>query len=67
MRRNKEPHWIKRTHLFERDEYECSKCGKRVPDASGVCTNCGASMVGMEDPQDWVDEAEELDWMMEDD
>ena len=67
MRRNKEPHWIMRTHLFERDEYECSRCGKRFPDASGVGTNCGASVVGMEDPQDWVDEAEELDWMMEDD
>ena len=60
------PHWIRRTHLFDPDEYECSKCGKRFPDAGRFCRNCGASMNGIADQQDWVDEAEELDWLLED-
>ena len=67
MRKNREPHWIKRTHLFGADEYECLRCGKKFREAVGVCPNCGASMKGMEDRQDWVDEAEELDWLLEDD
>ena len=66
-RRSRDPHWIRRTHLFERDVYECSRCGKRFREAVGVCPNCGAFMKGMEDGQDWVDEAEELDWLLEDD
>ena len=67
MRRINNPHWIKRTHLFDPDEYECSKCGKRFPDTHSVCPNCGVPMRGIEDNQDWVDEAEELDWLLGDD
>ena len=27
MRRIKEPHWIKHSHLFDPDKYECSASG----------------------------------------
>ena len=27
MRRIAGPHWIKHSHLFDPDEYECSRCG----------------------------------------
>ena len=67
MRRANTPHWIKRTHLFDPDEYECYECGERFSDEYGSCPGCGAPMMGIEDHQDWVDEAEKLDWLMGDD
>ena len=27
MRRIAGPYWIKHSHLFDSDEYECSRCG----------------------------------------
>lgn len=67
MRRYRRPHWIRHTHLFDADEFECSACGARLSDTSNQCPVCGANMQGMTDPQDWVDEAEELDWILGDD
>lgn len=67
MKRISTPHWIRRTHLFDPDEYECSQCGQRFPRAAERCPKCGASLRGIEDNQDWVDEAEELDWLLGDD
>ena len=29
MAKMREAHWIKRTHVFDPDEYECSACGRR--------------------------------------
>ena len=60
-------HWIKRTHVFDADEYECSACGQRFSAAALSCPACGAPMRGMEDPQDWVDEMMELDIILGDD
>ena len=60
-------HWIKRTHVFDADEVECSVCGQRFSVAAASCPVCGALMLGMEDPQDWVDEMMELDIILSDD
>lgn len=61
------PHWIRRTHLFSRDEYECSACGKRFRKPAPVCPACGARMGPARSTQDWADEASELEWMLDDD
>jgi len=41
MRRIAGLHWIKHSHLFDPDEYECSRCGavfKKKYDESGTPT-----------------------------
>ena len=58
--------WIRHTHLFEADEYECSNCGKIFKRPEKACPACGIKLRGIRDPQDWVDEAAEMDWMMGD-
>jgi hypothetical protein len=67
MRRNREPHWIRHTHLFEADEYECSCCGAVFAQKYPACPNCGISPGQEREEQDWVEEAEELDWLLDDD
>ncbi len=66
MKRNN-PHWIKRTHVFDPDEYECSVCGRRFRNSSSRCPGCGASLIWTDDPQDWVDEMMELEMILDDD
>ena len=60
------PHWIRHTHLFDDPDYECSVCGTCFADTNPTCPVCGSWMQGMNDPQDWVDEAEELDYLLGD-
>ena len=61
MRRNRRPHWIRHTHLFDPDEYECSACGYRAEKPYRICPHCGRKMKqGRYDPS-WVDEMEILD------
>ena len=60
-------HWIKHTHLFDPDEYECSRCGAVFQKRYTVCPNCGAAPGAQKEEQDWVDEAEELSWILDDD
>lgn len=67
MARIKTPHWIKHTHVFDPDEYECSVCGQHFRDKSSSCPACGAAMNGITDPQDWIDEMEMLDIILGDD
>ena len=64
-RRN--PHWIKHTHVFDPDDYECSVCGEHFRNPSPKCPACGALLMETYDPQDWVDEMEELDIILGDD
>ena len=66
MKRNN-PHWIKHTHVFDPDDYECSVCGQHFRNMSPKCPSCGVFLMGINDPQDWVDEMEELDIILGDD
>ena len=47
MRRIAGPHWIKHSHLFDPDEYECSRCGAVFKKKYPACPNCGTPL-GME-------------------
>ena len=67
MKRITGPHWIKHSHLFDPDEYECSRCHAVFKKKYPSCPNCGCSLIAEREEQDWVDEAEELDWILEDD
>ena len=67
MKKRKRPHWIRHTHLFDPTEYECSACGTRFSDTAPRCPVCEAILEKTVDSPDWVDEAEELDMILEDD
>ena len=67
MRRIAGPHRIKHSHLFDPDEYECSRCGAVFKKKYPACPNCGTSLGSEKEEQDWVDEAEELSWILDDD
>ena len=54
-------HWIRHTHLFSADEYECSACGYTTNKPELTCLHCGASMGGEKYDPSWVDEAAMLD------
>jgi len=59
--------WTQRTHLFRADEYICSVCGSSCDKPYKVCPKCGAKMKkGKYDPS-WVDEAEGLSALLDDD
>ena len=60
-------HWIRHSHLFDLDEYECSRCHAAFQQKYPSCPNCGSSLNTEREEQDWVDEAEELDWILGDD
>ncbi len=67
MRRIIKSYWIKHSHLYDPDEYECSNCHAVFGDRYPSCPNCGSSLTTEREEQDWVDEAEELDWILGDD
>ncbi len=69
MRKRKETKWIRHSHLFDADDYECPACGKRFPQMYASCPACGTVISGQAGSaqDDWVEEAEELDWMLDDD
>ncbi|MBQ6263694.1 MAG: hypothetical protein IJK58_09290 [Clostridia bacterium] len=57
----KKARWIRKTHLFRRDEYECSACGYRAKKPSPKCPRCGAAERGVKYDPSWVDEMEDFD------
>ena len=57
----KKIYWIRKTHLFSRDEYICSSCGHREYKPLEVCPKCGAEPEGVKYKATWVDEAEFFD------
>ena len=67
MNKPKEPHWIVHSHLFSSDEYECSECGAMRRDTPRKCPCCGAKLLKIFDQREWIDEAEEIQWMLDDD
>ena len=64
--KKKTAHWIQRTHLFRKDEYECSSCRSRTDKPYKVCPNCGLPMKGSKYDPSWVDEMEAIDAFFDD-
>ena len=60
-------YWIHRTHLFRRDEFICSACRSVSNKPYEVCPGCGASMKKTKYDPSWVDEAEGLSAILDDD
>ena len=63
MKTTREPAWIRHSHLFGPDEYECSACHALFRQHPPACLKCGAALRMVLDRQEWVDEAEEMEWM----
>lgn len=63
----KRVHWIRKTHLFRADEYICSKCGAAYFEPNKVCPTCNAVMGKTKYDPSWVDEAEGLSALLDDD
>ena len=63
----KAAHWEKRTHLFRADEYICSACGASSRKPYKSCPNCGTAMGKTRYNATWVDEAEGLSALLDDD
>ncbi len=63
----KKSSWTQKTHLFRADEYICSQCGTSCGWAEKTCPHCGAKMKNGRYEASWVDEAEELSAMLDDD
>ncbi len=62
----KKARWIRRTHLFGGDKYECSQCGCVSDKPQGTCPGCGARMGGSGYDPSWVDEIEAIDAFLDD-
>ncbi len=63
---SKPAYWTQKTHLFRSDEYICSACRASSKKAYSVCPVCGARMKKTKYDPSWVDEAEELSAMLDD-
>ena len=63
----KSAHWIQKTHLFRADEYICSACNGESGKPYKVCPACGAPMKKAKYEASWVDEAEGLSALLDDD
>ncbi len=63
----KSEYWIQRTHLFRADEYICSACGASCNKPYRTCPACGARMKKSKYDPSWVDEAEGLSTLLDDD
>ena len=63
----KAAHWIQKTHLFRADEFICSACGAKSDKPYKVCPACGSPMKKTRYDASWVDEAEGLSALLDDD
>ena len=63
----KSAYWTRRTHLLRRDEYICSACRGSCEKPRKFCPVCGASMKRTKADPSWVDEAEGLLALLDDD
>lgn len=64
--RKKIAHWIQHTHVFRKDEYECSACGCLADKLYKTCPHCGLPMKGSKYDSSWVDEMEGIDAILDD-
>lgn len=63
----KSAHRIQRTHLFRADEFICSECRSVCNKPYKVCPECGTPMKETKYDAFWVDEAEGLSAILDDD
>ena len=66
MKKQPKARWIQRTHLFRKDEYECSVCGFKGEKPYKVCPRCNAALNGSKCDPSWVDEMEAFDAIFDD-
>lgn len=59
--------WTRRTHLFRPDEFICSNCKAICNKPCCVCPVCGVPMKKTKYDASWVDEAEALSAVIDDD
>ena len=59
--KKKTAYWIQRTHLFRKDEYECSACRRRFDKPYVECPGCGRKMTRSKYDPSWVEEIETMD------
>ncbi len=60
-------HWIQKTHLLRAGEFVCSACGAKSDRPYRFCPACGAPMKKAGHEASWVDEAEGLSALLDDD
>ena len=63
----KTAYWVQRTHLFRPDEYICSSCNFPSDKPRRVCPSCGVTMKEKKYDPTWVDEAEAISLLLDDD
>lgn len=63
----KSSHWIQQTHLFRAAEYICSACRTSCDKPYKTCPACGAPMKNETYDPSWVDEAEDLSALLDND
>ena len=63
----KRSHWIQKMHLLKADEYICSKCGASFSKPYKLCPGCQSVMSKSKCAPSWVDEAEGLSALLDDD
>ena len=63
----KRAHWIQKTHLFHADEFICSACNSVSDKRYRSCPGCGSPMRKTKNDASWVDEAEGLSAILDDD
>ncbi len=67
MKHMKAAYWIQHTHLFRADEFVCSACKASSNKPYKECPECGALMKKSKYDPSWVDEAEGLSALVDDD
>ena len=58
--------WIRHSHLFRADSYECSRCRYSCGDRYERCPGCDSLMTGEKYDPEWVDELEAFDAIFDD-
>ena len=59
--------WTQRTHLFRADEYICSACNASSKKPYQICPSCHSPMKRSNFDPSWVDEAEMLSALLDED
>ena len=59
--------WIHNTHLFRADDFTCSNCRSVSDKPDKVCPSCAAQMRSGNHNPSWVDDAEGLSALLDDD
>ena len=59
--------WIQKTHLFSKDQYICSACRAVCDEPYQVCPACGAEKSKVTYDASWVDEAEKMSILLDED